>query len=41
LSEEGKARRTSCGGGALWTFVLAPRGSPVRAQLDALAAACM
>jgi hypothetical protein len=36
---EGTAKRTSCGGGALWTFVLAPHGSPVRSQLDALAAA--
>ena len=36
---EGTARRTSCGSGALWTFVLAPAGSPVRPQLDALAAA--
>jgi hypothetical protein len=36
---EGTARRTSCGDGALWAFVLAPPQSPVRAQLDALAAA--
>jgi hypothetical protein len=36
---EGTAQRTSCGDGALWTFVLAPAGSPVRPQLDALAGA--
>lgn len=33
----GTARRTTCGTGSLWTFVLAPSGSPVRAELDALA----
>jgi hypothetical protein len=34
----GTARRTSCGAGSLWTFVLAPSGSPIRAELNALAA---
>lgn len=34
----GSARRTMCNDGALWTFVLAPTTSPVRAQLDSLAA---
>jgi hypothetical protein len=34
----GTARRTACGTGALWTFVLAPEGSPIRGALDALAA---
>jgi len=34
----GTARRTSCGTGSLWTFVLAPPGSPVRAELETLAA---
>lgn len=34
----GTARRTTCGTGSLWTFVLAPAASPVRAQLDTLAA---
>jgi hypothetical protein len=34
----GTARRTSCGTGSLWTFVLAPAASPVRAALDDLAA---
>jgi hypothetical protein len=34
----GTARRTTCGTGSLWTFVLAPSGSPVRPELDALAA---
>lgn len=34
----GTARRTACGTGSLWTFVLAPSASPVRAELDALAA---
>ena len=33
----GSAIRDVCGSGALWTFVLAPAGSPVRAQLDDLA----
>jgi len=32
----GKARRIACGGGAVWTFVLAPAESPVRSELDAL-----
>jgi hypothetical protein len=38
----GTARRISCGGGALWTFVLAPDGSPIRHDLDELVqrAAC-
>ncbi len=38
----GSARRVACGHGAVWTFVLAPAGSPIRAQLDELAvlAAC-
>ena len=38
----GTALRTSCGSGALWTFVLAPPASTVRGQLDELArqAAC-
>jgi len=35
----GTARRTACDGGALWTFVLAPPASPIRPQLDAVAAA--
>lgn len=35
----GSARRSACNDGALWTFVLAPQASPVRAQLQALAAA--
>ncbi|MBA3460568.1 MAG: hypothetical protein H0T46_11435, partial [Deltaproteobacteria bacterium] len=34
----GTARRTTCGTGSLWTFVLAPAASPVRAELDQLAA---
>jgi hypothetical protein len=34
----GTAKRTSCGAGALWTFVLAPAASPIRPALDALAA---
>ena len=34
----GTARRVACGGGALWTFVLAPASSPIRRQLDELAA---
>ena len=34
----GTARRATCGGGALWTFVLAPPASPIRPQLDAVAA---
>jgi hypothetical protein len=33
----GTARRTGCGTGALWTFVLAPAASPLRAALDDLA----
>ena len=34
----GTAHRISCGAGALWTFVLAPEASPIRHQLDDLAA---
>ncbi|NVB78480.1 MAG: hypothetical protein HOV81_08820 [Kofleriaceae bacterium] len=34
----GWAHRTTCGSGALWTFVLAPEGSPIRMTLDELAA---
>lgn len=34
----GWAHRTPCGTGSLWTFVLAPAGSPIRATLDELAA---
>jgi hypothetical protein len=34
----GTARRTPCGPGSLWTFVLAPASSPIRATLDGLAA---
>jgi hypothetical protein len=34
----GAAHRVPCGDGALWTFVLAPRGSPIRDTLDELAA---
>ncbi len=34
----GTARRSMCGTGSLWTFVLAPAGSPIRSELDALAA---
>jgi hypothetical protein len=34
----GTAHRSSCGGGALWTFVLAPETSPIRHQLDDLVA---
>lgn len=34
----GSARRTACGGGALWVFVLAPERSPIRRELAALAA---
>jgi hypothetical protein len=34
----GSARRVACGHGAVWTFVLAPKSSPVRAALDELAA---
>jgi hypothetical protein len=34
----GTARRVACGDGSLWTFVLAPDGSSIRAELDALAA---
>src|SRR5664279_842114 len=34
----GTAKRTSCGKGALWTFVLAPAASPIRPALDELAA---
>ena len=34
----GTARRTACGTGSLWTFVLAPAASPIRATLDELAA---
>jgi len=38
----GDARRTPCGEGSLWTFVLAPANSARRAQLDTLGgqAAC-
>ena len=35
----GSARRLVCEDGALWTFVLAPKTSPVRAKLDAVATA--
>jgi hypothetical protein len=34
----GTATRTSCGTGSLWVIVLAPEASPLRAELDALAA---
>lgn len=34
----GWAARTPCGDGALWVFVLAPPASPLRAELDAVAA---
>ena len=34
----GWAERRACGTGALWRFVLAPAGSPLRPTLDALAA---
>jgi len=34
----GTAHRTPCGAGALWTFVLAPKGSPLRHELEALVA---
>jgi hypothetical protein len=34
----GTARRTTCGTGSLWTFVLAPSSSPIRPELDTLAA---
>ena len=34
----GWAARTSCGTGALWVFVLAPATSPLRAELETLAA---
>jgi hypothetical protein len=33
----GWAERRTCGGGALWVFVLAPASSPLRGELDALA----
>lgn len=33
----GWAKRTSCDGGALWVFALAPATSPLRAELDTLA----
>jgi hypothetical protein len=33
----GTARRTACGGGSVWAFVLAPQTSTVRSQLDELA----
>ena len=33
----GWAKRTSCGGGALWVFVLARADSPLRGELDELA----
>jgi hypothetical protein len=33
----GFARRQSCDGGALWVFVLAPSGSPMKPELDKLA----
>jgi hypothetical protein len=33
----GWAARTSCGSGALWTFVLARPDSPLRGELDSLA----
>jgi len=35
----GWAERRPCGGGALWSFVLAPAGSALRPQLEALVAA--
>lgn len=34
----GTAKRTQCGGVVVWRFVLAPAASPLRAQLDELAA---
>jgi hypothetical protein len=34
----GAAHRMPCGDGALWTFVLAPQGSPLRDTLDELVA---
>jgi hypothetical protein len=34
----GTAVRRPCGAGSLWAFVLAPAGSTIRGQLDALAA---
>jgi hypothetical protein len=34
----GTAKRTACGHGSLWTFVLAPPASPIRPALDELAA---
>ena len=33
----GWAERTACGTGAIWVFVLAPKASAARAELDALA----
>jgi hypothetical protein len=38
LDLAGWAQRLACGNGALWCFVLAPSTSPLRSQLDALAA---
>jgi hypothetical protein len=35
---DGWAARRACDGGALWVFVLAPKTTAIRAQLDALAA---
>jgi hypothetical protein len=32
----GRAQRIACGGGAVWTFVLAPAASPVRGELEVL-----
>jgi hypothetical protein len=42
LDLEGTAERRACGTGALWVFVLARAGSPIRGEIDALAqeAAC-
>jgi hypothetical protein len=37
LDLEGTAERRACETGALWVFVLARAGSPIRAELDALA----
>jgi hypothetical protein len=38
LDLSGTAARIACGDGALWRFVLAPAGSTLRAELDALVA---
>ena len=35
----GWAERVTCGGGAIWVFVLAPAKTTIRAELDALATA--